>query len=92
MQIGMTFRAARGRRREYQVGVTALASDPLVQALERETRLPVMIELRLLADRFPGGTGMTVFAADVERPVRVGDAAGGGILRDRRSAQKGRPQ
>lgn len=33
MQIGVTFRAACGRIREYQVGVTALASDPLVQTL-----------------------------------------------------------
>jgi hypothetical protein len=33
MQIGVTFGAARGRRREYQVGVTTLASDSLVQAL-----------------------------------------------------------
>ena len=33
MQIGVTFRAARGRRREYQVGVATLAGDPLVQAL-----------------------------------------------------------
>ena len=33
VQIGMAFRAARGRGREYQVGVTALACDTLVQAL-----------------------------------------------------------
>jgi len=33
VQIGVTFRAARRCRREYQVGVTALASDPLVHAL-----------------------------------------------------------
>ena len=33
MQIGVTFRAACGRIREYQVGVTALASDALVQTL-----------------------------------------------------------
>ena len=88
MQVGMTFRAARGRRREYQAGVATLASDPLVQALQRKTRLPVMIELRLLPDRFPGGARVAVFASDVERPVRVSHAAGGGILRDRRSAQE----
>src|ERR1019366_222183 len=29
--VGVTLRAAGGRGREYQVGVTALASDPLVQ-------------------------------------------------------------
>ena len=62
MQVGMTFRAARGRRREYQAGVATLASDPLVQALQRKTRLPVMIELRLLPDRFPGGARVAVFA------------------------------
>lgn len=33
MQVGVTLRAARRRRREYQVGVTALTSNPLVQAL-----------------------------------------------------------
>ena len=33
MQIGVAVRAAGGRGRECQVGVTALASDPLVQAL-----------------------------------------------------------
>ena len=33
MQVGVTLRTARGRGREYQVGVAALASDPLVQAL-----------------------------------------------------------
>ena len=33
MQVGVTLRAARRRRREHQAGVTTLASDPLVQAL-----------------------------------------------------------
>ena len=88
MQIGVTFRAGRGRSREYQAGVTTLACDSLVQALQRETRLPVMIELRLFSDGFPCGTGVTVFATNVERPVRVSDTAAGGLLRGRRSAKK----
>ena len=51
-----------------------------------------MIELRLLSDRFPGGAGMTVSAANIVRPVRVSDAAASGLLRDRRSAHNCRPQ
>jgi hypothetical protein len=33
MQVGVTLCTTRGRGREYQVGVTALASHSLVQAL-----------------------------------------------------------
>src|ERR1019366_5279136 len=73
MQVGMTFRAARGRRREYQAGVATLASDPLVQALQRKTRLPVMIELRLLPDRFPGGARVAVFASVFSAPREFPD-------------------
>ena len=91
MQVGVTLRAARRRRREHQAGVTTLASYPLVKALQRETRLPVVIELQLLSNRFPGGARVTVFAADIERPVWISDATGSGILRDRRRAQKCRP-
>ena len=92
MQIGVAFGASGGRRREYQVGVTILTGNLLVQALQRETRLPVMVELRLPSDRFPGSAGVAVFATNVERPVRVSDTAGSRLLRGDRRAKKRRTQ
>ena len=90
MQVGVTFRAGRRRTREYQAGVTTLAGDCPVQALQFETRLPVMIKLRLPSNRFPCSVGVAVFTTNFELPVRVGGTAANRILRDHGSAQKDR--
>jgi len=87
MQIGVTYRTACCRLGEHRVSVTVLAVHSLVQAQQWETRLPVVVELRLPANWFPRNAGVAVFATNVERPVRISRTAANSLLRRQRNAR-----
>ena len=69
VQIGVAIPAATGRVRKHQAYMTTLAGHILVQALQRKTGLPVMIELQLPAERFPRRRRVAVFAGNFQVAV-----------------------
>ncbi len=77
VHVGVAIGASCGDIRKDQLHVAAPAFHVLVHAAQRVTR-HVVIELRNAAYRLPTGKGVTVFAGDGDRPVRV---AGGSSLR-----------
>lgn len=71
VQIGMALRTAGWRLREHQADVTTLTRDSLVQALQRKAGLPVVVEFRLPADRFPRSCRVAVFAGNFQIAVWI---------------------
>jgi len=70
MNIGMACRALRTDIRKYRLDMALRAHNSLVHAAERKTG-PVVIKLRICADRFPAVGSMTIRARQVQRSVRA---------------------
>ena len=71
VQIGVALPAAGGRSRKHQAYMAALAGHVLVQALQRKTGLPVVVELQFPPHRFPCSRRVAVFAGNFQLAVRT---------------------
>ncbi len=68
MNVGVAVGAGVANLGKHRTGVTLGARNILVHALEREVGFAV-VEIRIVADGFPGREGVAVLAGNVERPV-----------------------
>jgi hypothetical protein len=70
MDVSMTVGTGAAHVGELQRQVARSAGDPLVTAVEGSAHVTVL-EVRLLAERFPGLLGMTLHAIEIELTVRT---------------------